>query len=442
MSSTIDEAARTPSSQDPSSTPSPAPSARPGNRLVARLRPHWPLLALAVAAGLISVLAQELIYPAYSYNRDEPVYRWMADHLLAGELTPPDGGAPDFFFPWLGAARDGGFFSHFTLGWPAVLVASDLLLGTHAGAPVLGAVLIVLGTYALAREVTGDRSLALVAAGVMTASPILPVQGGAFLGYLFTSGLGLLFAAALLSGARLQRPRRLVLAGALLGWIFLTRPFDAVLWGAAVGAYLVLVRWGRWRQLVTTAGWVLPGVLPLLVVALAYNQLVVGGFFQLPNSAADPLDTFGFGERRMMPAFDGTDYGVTRAIRATVKNGGLLPLFLGGGYLGLLVAGVGLWLRRRERSTLALLVIIAIFPLTYFFHWGTFISSLVTRWGGPIYFIPLFGPLCVLIATAVVAAWRRRPALGVALVVLLALGTVPGMVSRLDANHRLSAAQE
>ena len=36
-------------------------------------------------------------------------------------LTPPDGGFPASFHPWLSGARDGVFFSQYTLGWPLVL---------------------------------------------------------------------------------------------------------------------------------------------------------------------------------------------------------------------------------------------------------------------------------------------------------------------------------
>ena len=93
-----------------------------------------------------------------------------------------------------------------------------------------------------------------------------------------------------------------------------------------------------------------------------------------------------------------------------------LPLFLFGSYLGVLVAGVGLWFRRRDRSTLVLLFLMVVFPLGYFFFWGMRVSAATTTLSGPIYFVPLFGSLSVLIATAIVALWRRpthvRPSSG------------------------------
>ena len=50
-----------------------------------------------------------------------------------------------------------------------------------------------------------------------------------------------------------------------------------------------------------------------------------------------------------------------------------LPMFLAGSYLGRsLVAAGGAWLRRRDQTTIALLAIGAVFPLGYFFFWGTY----------------------------------------------------------------------
>ena len=192
----------------------PATSA-PGRRDVrSLLGQYWPLLALSVAVVLISLASRHFMFPAYSWNRDEPVYLWQMEALREGLFTTPDGGMPQFFQPWLTAAEDGVFFSQYTLGWPIVLLAADIVFGSPDAALALGALLTVLGTYALARELTQDHNLALVAAGIMTVSPIVAIQGGVYLGYLFTLGLGLLFAAALLSGVRRRRPIRVVAARA------------------------------------------------------------------------------------------------------------------------------------------------------------------------------------------------------------------------------------
>ena len=191
---------------------------------------------LAVAAALVALWARHHLFPAYSWNRDEPVYLWHVDTLRAGHLTPTDGGHPSLFQPWLSARGDGVFFTQYTLGWPLVLLAAAVVTGTAGNALLLGAALAVVGIYALGMELWHDRRVATVAgARSWWPRPSSPSRAASYLSYLFTLGLGLLFGAALLSGIRRQRMGLLLVAGALLGWIFLTRPYDAVLWGVAFG---------------------------------------------------------------------------------------------------------------------------------------------------------------------------------------------------------------
>lgn len=405
------------------------------------LKMYWPLAALAVAAALVAVLAHHLLFPAYSWNRDEPVYVWQVHALRQGTIRATDGGAPGLLRPWLSGADHGVIFSHFPVGFPLVLLAGDVVFGSPAAGLAVACILAVLGTYALARELTGDHVLSLVAAGVMVASPILAIQGGVYLGYIFTLGLGLLFSAALLSGVRRALPGRLVVAGALLGYILLSRPFDAVLWALAAGGYLAFVRRREWRVLLRGTRWVALGFLPLVVVTLVFNRLATGSFTQFPNTASDPLDKFGFGVRRIMPGFAKFYYNGREAVIGTLKNAFWTPLFLAGSYLGVVAAAAGLWLRRRDVTTIALLVFGAVFPVGYFFFWGTSVSALTARLSGPIYFVPLYAPLSILIATSLVAAWRRRRTFGMVVLAVLVLATVPAAVNRFAVNRRLSVVQ-
>ncbi len=413
------------------------------DRDVGRLvRTYWPLAVLGVAAVAVSVLSRHHLFPALSWNRDEPVYLWQMETLRAGHFTTPDGGFPEFFHPWLSAARDGALFSHFTLGWPLALLAGDVLFGTPDAALALGALLTVLGTYALARELTREHGVSLVAAAVMCASPVVAVQGGVYLGYLFTLGLGLLFAAALLSGMRRGLPLRVVTAGALVGWIFLTRPYDAVLWGVGASAYLIWNRRRRLRTLLPAAGWLALGAAPFVIASLAYNAAVVGGPLSFPNTASDPLDTFGFGERRIMPGFGRTEFGFLDALEGSGKNVKAFRSFVFGGTLGVLVAVVGLWRVRHDRRLLPLLTLSLVFPLGYLTFWGVHVSSLAALFSAPIYYIPLYATASILMAVSLVALWRRRRLAAVAVVGVLAVATVPGAVSALGANRRMSQAQE
>ena len=110
-----------------------------------------------------------------------------------------------------------------------------------------------------------------------------------------------------------------------------------------------------------------------------------------------------------------------RGLRGVARNGWEMPPFLFGNYLALALVGVGLWLRRRDRTTIALLAISAIFPLGYAVFWGISLSASFARVSGPIYFVPLLLPISVLVAAALVAAWKRAPTVALVLAVVTAV---------------------
>lgn len=417
--------------------PATVPRPLPGPRLGRALRHRWTPAALALAAFLLSLWVQHTFYPGLSWNRDEPVYLWHVDVLRAGQLTTPDGGQPSLFLPWLSAARDGELFSQYTLGWPLALLVGTLL-GSPDLAIAFGAALTVYGSWALARELFDDRLLASVTALLMLASPILAVQGGTHLNYLFTLGLGLLFCTAMLSGVRLGSGRRLLGAGALLGWILLTRPFDAIVWGGLTVAYLAIIHRGRWREHLRRAPWLAAGLVPFVVATLLLNLRLTGRLTEFPITVADPLDKFGFGDRRLMPRFGIVPYGRRVALSSAGRNAWWLPFFLVGAHLGAGLAVAGAWLHRRHRSTLFLGALGLAFPVCYFAFFGTHISSLTARLSGPIYYIPAYFPLCALMAVALVRLRRRHAGWGMAMVGALVLISAPLAASRLLLNQELS----
>jgi hypothetical protein len=406
-----------------------------------RVREYWPLALVVLAAATISIVVHTQIFPAYSWNRDEPVYLWQVDALRAGKILTSGGGMPLFFQPWLSGLKDGMYFSQYTLGWPLVLLTGDVVFGTAAAAIVFGTALAVAGTYALGRELTQDRRIALLSASAFTLSPLLVIQSGLYLGYLFSIGLGTLFGASFLEALRTQRRWLFVVSGLLIGYLFMTRPYDAFLWAAAFGAYGAFAYWRHARALGTGATWAFLGFLPLLIATLAYNRHVTGSFTEFPITAADARDTFGFGLRSIGARWTTTDFTVLTAAKGLGRNGVELPPFLLGSYVGVAVAALGYWFRRRERSTYALLAIGLTFPIGYFFFWGIALSANFADVSGPLYYIPLFPPLCILIAIALVTLWRRRRALAIAVGALLVVATVPWMVDRLENNHAISEAQ-
>lgn len=415
-------------------------AARSGGALVAALGSRRTTIGLAIAAAIAAALIQHLVYPAFSWNRDEPVYLWQVELLRQGQLSGTDGGFPALFHPWLSAWRDGQFFTQYPLGWPVVILAGTWI--SWPGAAIsAAAALAVSGVSALTHQMSGDRLLANVAGLVLLCSPIFAVQGGLYLNYLFTTGLGLWFLVLFLGAVRTRSPARAAAAAIPFGWIVCTRTFDAVLWGSVAVGYVAVVERGRWNQQLRTAAGFLAVVAPFVALQLVHNRTLTGSPFTFPITAKDPLDTFGFGHRRLMPAFESEGYGLRRAVISTVKHGFFLPWFLVGAYLGVAVAAITAWFHRRQPSTWLLVALIIVFPVGYFGFWGTYISSLTVRLSGPIYFVPLYAPLAILIATGVVQLARQRPRATMALVIVLAVITVPVTTGRLGLNRELSRAQ-
>ena len=213
----------------------------------------------------------------------------------------------------------------------------------------------MLGTYFFTHELTDDRRLALVSATLMLASPILIIQSGVYLGYLFSLGLGLFFGATLLASLR-RRTRWLALAsGVFLGGILLTRPFDALLWGVPLFGYATIVCWRKWQPLRRAIVWSAIGFLPFLAFTFFYNHRISGSFTEFPITTKNSRDSFGFGPRQLMPIGKVYDYTVGHAFDGLTDNLLALPPFLVGSWLGVVAVLFGIWLRRRDRSTIALL---------------------------------------------------------------------------------------
>jgi 4-amino-4-deoxy-L-arabinose transferase-like glycosyltransferase len=404
-------------------------------------RAHWPALLVALLGAVVALWAKAVLFPELSWNRDEPVYLWQMEVLRDGRLAAPDGGYPRLFLPWLSAARDGELFGQYTPGWPVALLLARLVTGTATAALPAAAALCAGGTYALAFELLRRRDVAVVAGVLMVASPIFALQGGVHLAYIFSLGLGLSASALVLSGARRRRWARLALGGGLLGWVFLTRPFDALVWGGVLAVHLLWVERPRWRATLLHLTAVGAAALPFVVVGLLYNRRLTGTLLEFPMSVKDPLDAFGFGNRRLAPSFEAVDYGLGTALRASAKNAFFFPWFLAGTYVGLgaaVVAAVRWW---RRPSTWLLLGLGVAFPLAYLPFWGTYLSSLASRISGPIYLVPLYAPVCILVA-ALLVEWRtHRPRWATGLAVLLVIGTIPAAWDRFALNRDISRAQ-
>ena len=387
-------------------------------------------------------------FPAYSWNRDEPVYLWQAAALRDGILHHHRRGIPDVLPPVAGGRRRRLRSSRSTRSagrwscWPptswsarrparsrsaprsrwSARTCSPASSSTTARCPLLAA----LRDARVADRGDPERHV-----------PRLPLHPRA---------RPAVRAPRLLRASAPASRGRLVVAGLLVGWIFMTRPFDAVLWG--VGASWSRCAWTHRREprrLLACRGAARARV-PAAAGrdASPTTRTSPARSPQFPITAADPLDTFGFGLRRIMPTFGERRLHVgSRRAAAPASSGLCLPLFLAGSYVLGAAGAVGPVARRRDRAhARAARSSCAAFPIGYFFFWGMYVSSVDDAAERADLLHPAVRAArrahrhrdrhLVAAATARSASPRSRSS---------RWSTVPFAVNRIDVNRRISESQ-
>lgn len=397
-----------------------------------------PVLVLAAVALVASLALHVWLFPRLSGDADEGAYVLQAEMLQSGTLTVPAEHWGEFFRPWLTTELDGRVFTPYLPGWPALLALTDWITGSMVAAPAAVAAVWVLATYLLALELLANRRVALVSAALVTVCPLVLTHGALFLSYAFSAVTLTFAAAALLRGHRTGRSAWLLAAGAAVGIGLLNRSFDAVVFAVPVVAYLAVRGRREPVRLVRSLARAAAGGMPFVIVFLAYNAAVTGDPLLAPLAATDSLNTIGFGWRRMLSDQPAVYYGPGEAFEAMRDNLAGVPSWLPGGAVLIGLAVLGAVSSRRRPERLLLLVLIATFPISHLFWWGTALSDKgATNGIGPHYYLGMVSPLVILAAAAVVSAVRRASATG-AVVVALALAVLPSLGDKIDGQRRVT----
>src|SRR5262249_8075118 len=149
---------------------------------------------------------------------------------------------------------------------------------------------------------------------------------------------------------------------------------------------------------------------------LAYNAHVTGNPLQTPLSASDPLNRFGFGERRILPGQGLIDYSFPKALTALGENVRAVPSWLLGGAGLILLAAIAMLRPTRRARRLVLVALVVAFPAGYLFWWATSLSASNAANGiGPHYYLPVFAPIAALAASTLTLVWVRRRVFAIAL---------------------------
>ena len=414
----------------------------PGRRRSGARATAAALTGLIGLALCLSFLTSRSVFPLYSLNHDEPMYVLQATMLRRTELTLPAKHA-EFVRPWAAGVRDGRIVMKYSPPWPAAIALSDILFMSRHAAPALAFGTAVLLVYLLSFELFGRRRAAILAAGLFVLSPVVILQSGTFLPYLYQLVLELGFAVMLLSGLRRDSSPRLVFAGALLGVAIFARPADALFFALPFVVLFAYTNRHAVRTLARRAALVVAGAAPAMGAALLYNFHTMGNPLRWPYNVTGRFDTFGFGRRGTF-ADNTFDYGLNEAVRA-LDNLWNLPGWTFGGVVLIALALTGLVTGRAAGSRAWAVAAVALtIPAGYFFFWSPFTMAHVfpgLASLGPYYHLPVIVPIVVFgghtLDRALASRWgnaRTRMATAGALAGVMVAVTAAALPSKISRN--------
>ncbi len=260
----------------------------------------------------------------------------------------------------------------FPPGYPAVLALGFLLHAPLAVGPLIAA-LLVLATYALARQVSGDEIVARVAAALSLLSAALRYHTADTMSHGFCA---LLLCTGLFTALRARRFDALV-SGFACGWLLATRPVSGI-----VGVLLNLSLLARTPRRVLDFALALgPGI----TLLLCHQHAATGSFWHSTQRAYYALADgppgcfdYGFGPQigclfehgEFVRARLAHGFGLTEALGVTVRRLAIHTIDLANAAPLALLCPVGAWLARRQRGarTLffgALLLMLAYAPFYF-----------------------------------------------------------------------------
>ena len=389
-----------------------------------RARLDLPLLGLCALAALFAAVAHLLLFRRGSLNNDEVAYLLQAKAIAHGHLFLDVPQPAEAFQPWFFVERPVGFVSKYLPLVSALYAVGLLVCGSVAPVLALLAGLVPLLVHALAREVGLERRDALLAAALVSLSPVVLMESAIPLSYLpflvLVTGCWLLLVRL---GTRRAGAGSALLLGLAGTAAACARPFDAVL---LIAPGLVWTALARRRELRLAAALAV-GALPLTVAVLVYNTVATGAALTLPFGLLEPRDAIGYGQRQLLPEDAAIGFGPLQGLEGLGLHFGLGSLtWLALGAL-LVPAAVAAW-RGATVPVRVLLASVAVHLLGYAVFWGPFNFSVLWSRGlrvlGPVYTVAVLVPV-VIAGLPVLRRWlarerRLRPVVAVAAVVAVA----------------------
>lgn len=315
---------------------------------------------------------------------------------------------------------DGGMYSPFPVGWPALLAPWELLGGSAWLNPLLAGLLPWI-VFRVARACV-DVSVAKTAALLVAFSPGIWLLAGSRMSHTSVLvGLGVVMVASV--GDRVTK--QVLLAGALSAfYIVLARPFDALL----LCGPLLILGLQRAREARVLLAWLGLPALATFLVGLD-NQLLTGDFTRFPMSQwfdawqdRPGCNRLGFGADVGCAATLGSlGHSPSKAMALILESAVRFDSLLLGLHGGLVLSAWGAWKLRARRG----LVWVALVVVGYALYWSPG-RAYGARFWHPLYLVV---PIALAVpVSALKESWRVVGVAGLAIVGLSRI--VPDLADR------------
>ncbi|MFP3852811.1 MAG: hypothetical protein ACLFWD_00810 [Anaerolineales bacterium] len=407
-------------------------------------RQHWDGVALGLSLLAVALTAwvSLRIFEGLPHIEDEFANLWQAEVMAEGDIRRETPAEPKSFIVPFVVDHEGWRFGKYPPGWPALLS-----LGVRAGAgswvnPLLAGLACWL-TYRLAGRWLRP-GLALLAAVLLTTSPMFLMLSGSLMSHNLSLALTLAFSLAWLDlfGAhgKTTSPNWLLalVIGGSLGLLVLTRPLTAV--GVSLpfityGSLLLYKRDVRWHWLLISAG----VTLAVSALLLIWQYALTGDPLHNPYTLWWEYDRLGFGPDIGM-LDGGHNLGQAWINTHFSLRAGMHDAF-GWPFLSWLFLPLGLLVLLPKPNARPVIAMVPLLILAYGFYW---IGSWLL---GPRYYYEALPALAVISAAGAGwlgtwlkgmkgVAWRRLGAVAL-LAFLLAANLIFYLPARVGGMHGL-----
>ncbi len=269
-------------------------------------RLNWKLIALCVAAFILSTAVAWGVYGSMPHIEDEQANVFQAKVFASGNLAvrAPSVQPNSFYIPFI-LNQHGWLFGKYPPGY-SLLLAPVALIDQWWLLNALASVVVVLGVYLLGRDLF-DANTGLLAAALGLLAPMFILLSGALVSHVVTMALLTIFTWGYVRARSMRQsdPTQPIgathtvgyaaLAGITIGVAFITRPWTAFAIGLpfAVQALIDLVR--RWRSTWRTYAIMLITFSAIAVILPLYNAALTGSPFTNTYALWWSMDRLGFG---------------------------------------------------------------------------------------------------------------------------------------------------